>query len=450
MGDFEDVFGAGADIESIIDRYSRQHAEENTQPPPYRHWFPTHEEAEAWVQEHPEVTFTRRPKLGGYEICTDDMRRHSWVEHDQYLEAIECVPFFGPAIKRDPSDSTNFRMATQTNTVLELFLKDICDALPFGRDFVFPIRLSLKEMDYFLHRAGCFLSWDLDMPGGAILIAGLDHYALIGRRMKDGYLLEPWLFNFDCGAGPIDAKSESKCFLCIFGPDAHRKGHNPDYDTLYEHDNDDYQLYNTIPEDGYRPGARDTLAYIVLNWCETLSEVDARLGRFVRPPALVHAHYDPYQSDLLDFDVQCKIIAAVYAARGSFESTVRVSASLLRDVLPQMSRDYGYYLSADVSYSRPDAQKSQSVPSPEEYDAKFPFGLWAPDVSFVRRSYHHSSRVHSVGAMFNYEAATEQDRKAARTLWHHFRLLDLSKPVEELISSAIKVRLGQITDELPF
>lgn len=69
LGDFEDVFGAGADAVDIIDRFSRQEMraqrQSKTNCPLF---FETYEKAVAWEQENKGVPFIRRRKGDGYEV----------------------------------------------------------------------------------------------------------------------------------------------------------------------------------------------------------------------------------------------------------------------------------------------------------------------------------------------------------------------------------------------
>lgn len=71
MGDFERTFGAGADLDSIIDGFNRDHFREqrqsNNRPAARKQTFKTFREASAWAKNNPGRSFGRVPGTDEFE-----------------------------------------------------------------------------------------------------------------------------------------------------------------------------------------------------------------------------------------------------------------------------------------------------------------------------------------------------------------------------------------------
>ena len=77
MGDFERTFGAGANLDSIIDGYSREYRREQrssgsfSKPKPTdtgAKTFPSFQEAMSWAKSNPGQTITRIPGQEGFMV----------------------------------------------------------------------------------------------------------------------------------------------------------------------------------------------------------------------------------------------------------------------------------------------------------------------------------------------------------------------------------------------
>lgn len=69
MGDFERTFGAGADLDAIIDRFSRDHRAEQHRSQSkvsIKRYFSSFQEACVWAKSHPGKAFRRDSKGKGF------------------------------------------------------------------------------------------------------------------------------------------------------------------------------------------------------------------------------------------------------------------------------------------------------------------------------------------------------------------------------------------------
>ena len=216
MGDFQDVFGAGADVEAVIDgivaqelRAARDEAAARA-PEPVRLWFATLYEAERWAEERPEVNYLRRPHLGGYEMI---------VPGEQFSRSPEAFYDTGAevALARLPEElraeggrmRSDLRLAEGADNHAGALLRDLCAQLPLGRARQFPLRLTLGElcvtMNGWNDRAEAVdaqspaFCHHVDPRQGTVTILAKDHTALVALVTPEGELrLEPWVFE----AGP--------------------------------------------------------------------------------------------------------------------------------------------------------------------------------------------------------------------------------------------------------
>ncbi|HAR52212.1 hypothetical protein [Roseovarius nubinhibens] len=223
MGDFQDVFGAGADVEAVIDgivaqelRAAREEAAARA-PEPVRLWFATLYEAERWAEARPEVNYLRRPHLGGYEMI---------VPGEQFSRSPEAFYNTGAevALARLPEELRaeggrmrgDLRLAEGADNHAGALLRDLCAQLPLGRARQFPLRLTLGELCVTMNGwndraeaedarspAFCHL---VDPRQGTVTILAKDHTALVALVTAEGELrLEPWVFE----AGPRGVEAEA-------------------------------------------------------------------------------------------------------------------------------------------------------------------------------------------------------------------------------------------------
>ncbi len=71
MGDFEDTFGAGANLDSIIDCYSRDYLREQrrpSRPQPRNNNFLSFQDAAEWAKKNPGKSIVRVPGTDEFMI----------------------------------------------------------------------------------------------------------------------------------------------------------------------------------------------------------------------------------------------------------------------------------------------------------------------------------------------------------------------------------------------
>lgn len=336
MGDFEDIFGAGADIDAIIDGISgpddddRSERETATALKRRRCFFPNYVAAEDWERSHPGIGFVRRRKAGGFEVelDKDPGLNDSPFPRDYPVDTVEerdtvRVPFFPSddpvfALAEQDADQpdldilpkiTTQRFAGNASAILEnlgvLELSDdinhaaiysllsLVDTLGFRRTQTFPLRLTSAEFDAFLKWSLPYTAVALDLPPSGRqssrrqgwVMGFSDHSALIGQVDPDhggDVLVEPWIFHLRHGAGP-------RCFLCnLF--DFRDDEIESEEDHARHLDFGDRKSHGTAakPEDFGHDGP-SVYGHAVATWCRLLAPLDAAFNGHVLPPALVHA-----------------------------------------------------------------------------------------------------------------------------------------------------------------
>jgi len=228
MGDFQDIFGAGADADDIIDgicraesRYERERirAEEIVE---HLIWFPDYAAAEHWEKHHRGTPFTRQRRQGGYEVTVVGRR-------DEADELRRSAPGFPPAQENQPTTllyaeglgdreishgGFRVRLAKRTSPILAAFQEKLRSDIPPGRAGLSPICLSLKQLRESCKGISEHISHELEMGQGIIALFCADHSFLAGRRVGKEVRIWPWVLEMDCGGGEPSEDGSKGCFLC--------------------------------------------------------------------------------------------------------------------------------------------------------------------------------------------------------------------------------------------
>lgn len=363
LGDFEDIFGAGADIEAIIDgicadedrcRVKHDLVEKDDLVDHFL-WFQTYAAAETWEKAHRGVGFTRRPLQGGYEVKLRDRRSaaEKWRSSSTCPDAADSEGARSPVTLVHAEGLEDLvishgdfrvRLAEQTSSHLVLFLAWLRDEVPSGRAGLSPIIIPTDRFNAFFRRLPNSLSHELEMGLGVMAVFCNDHHFLIGRRVgKSEIQIWPWILEMECGGGKPGSYFGSGCFLCD-----HHKIENREIPLhcWYHQQDMNYPTSESyrhhIDKALYARDARPTdLARCVTDWIARLAPFDARLGPTRRAPSCVTAVKKKDTSGLAALQYLCDALACAIAIHQKIDSDMRVevSANTRFDILTQAKRD---------------------------------------------------------------------------------------------------------------
>lgn len=354
MGDFEDVFGAGADAVDIIDGFNRAEARYEREATlaeeiiEHRIWFADYVSAERWEREHHGTPFKRRRCQGGYEVTVVDRRGAAGdlrnkelssgiIRTDKTREVLFAEGLSGQAISYG---SYCVRLAERTTSLLAGFQAHLRRRIPRGRDVLSPITLPLKDLRTAFRGATEHLSYDFEVGRGIVAIFTPDHRFLVGRRSGLEVQVWPWELELTCGDGKASEGKAGGCFLCDFYQRCDLYGEFAGSGELWEPENPDHAHY--IPKEHYEGNVRPRdLARCLTEWVDLLLPFDARLGdRFQAPSSVMLKHRDKTKHKV-QMDGWCAVLARMIAAQEEAECDVSVSFGLKQEpgTLPQTGPD---------------------------------------------------------------------------------------------------------------
>jgi hypothetical protein len=397
MGDFEDVFGAGADAVDIIDginhaeaRYEREAilAEEIVE---HRIWFANHVSAERWEREHHGTPFKRRRCQGGFEVTVTDRRgaagnlRNKELSSgiicaDETREIIFAEGLSGQAISYG---SYCVRLAERTTPLLAGFQAHLRRKIPPGRDALSPITLPLKELRTAFRGATEYLSHDFEVGRGIVAIFTPDHRFLVGRRTGQEVQVWPWELELICGDGKISEGKAGGCFLCDYYQECDLYGEFAGNGELWEPEDPDHAHY--IPKEHYAGNVRPRdLARCLTEWVDLLLPFDARLGDRFQAPSSVLMQYRDKTKYKTQMDGWCALLARMIAVQEDVECDVCVSFGLEQEpgTLPQTGPDK---MEFSVQKCRPSANRFRmhgDTPIKGDVDFMAPIPVWSEVVGF--------------------------------------------------------------------
>lgn len=347
MGDFEDIFGAGADAVDIIENINRAEirwaTEEARREKETREdeiteqhlWFPDYASALAWEIAHKDISFSRRPHQGGFEVTFRDWRSkiQEWRNtsmSDLPAERGELTLVYAEGLgdRLVSRGAFRVRLAKETASMLVGVLQRLRNEVPFGRASLSPIWLTIREFRDFFRSMPDSLSFDLELGGEFIAVFCEDHHLLIGRRVNgDEVQIWPWILELECGGGKVDVEGRATCFLC----DHHclEEGYIPD-NTHFDVEAFNHSAPSThhhfITKDQYTGGVRPKdLANCVKEWIALFEPLDRKIGPTQRTPDSVLAVLKETAVDKADLDNMCRLLACAVALR---ENLDEVSVSL--------------------------------------------------------------------------------------------------------------------------
>lgn len=354
MGDFQDVFGAGADVEAVIDgivaqelRAAREEAAARA-PQPVRIWFATLHEAECWAEARPEVDYLRRPDLGGYEMI---------VPGEQFSRSPEAFYNTGAEVTlaRLPEELRaeggrmrgDLRLAEDADTHAGALLRDLCAQLPLGRARQFPLRLTLGELCVTMN------SWNdraevedtqspafchhVDPRQGSVTILAKDHTALVALVTPEGELrLEPWVFE----TGPRGVEAEA----C----------HGDHDEAVYDGSCAICRVFHGAAEARVPERLALHLAAESRYWAETLEPYTRKLGPECLPAALVRLEFTQDAATRARVRGDSLVAAHAMCAKQGFSEGYRVTPCVVprgagQFAPPQMRLRAGSYWCFETS-----------------------------------------------------------------------------------------------------
>lgn len=346
MGDFEDVFGAGADAVDIIDAICAEEAaferkaradEEIIE---HRFWFPDYETAERWAEYHRGTAFRRVKRQSGYEVTVKDRRdaasrlkKRPTRKCDRTdMEADTIKPLYLTELADHEAIHGDFRvrLAKAGSPLLAAFLSKLRDTLPFGREHVSPMLLPMKELRVMCKQVTAHLCHDFDIGQGMIGIFSADHQLLIGRRVGKDVEIWPWILEMDCGGGEVTEGPEVDCFLCNrflaegISPHATYRRNDLYGDVPGEH-------VSYVARKHYLGGVRPpTLATCILEWVGLLSAHDSKLSETLQPPSALRLSKGDVSGFKSSIDHWCKVLAWATVATEDFDKDFSVSFDFKR------------------------------------------------------------------------------------------------------------------------
>lgn len=401
MGDFEDVFGAGADAVDIIDGFNRAEAryereatlaEETIE---HRIWFADYVSAERWQREHLGTPFKRRKCQGGYEVTVLDRRGaagdlrnkelSSVITHtDEIREVLFAEGLSGQEISYG---SYCVRLAERTTPLLTRFQAYLRQKIPPGRDVLSPITLPLKDLRTAFRGATEHLSYDFEVGRGIVVIFTSDHRFLVGRRVGLEVQVWPWELELTCRNGKASEGKAGGCFLCDHYQRFDLYGEFAGNGELWEPEDSDHGHY--ILKEHYEGNVRPRdLARCLTEWVDLLLPFDARLGdRFQAPSSVMLQHRDKTKHKV-QMDGWCAVLARMIAVQEEGDAHVRVSFGLTHDpdTVPQTLPDEMTFI---AHKSRPSADDlsifemfREIVSIGEDVDFTAPIPNWSEVVGF--------------------------------------------------------------------
>lgn len=353
MGDFQDVFGAGADAVSIIDgicraedRYEREErlAEEIIE---HRIWFSDYASAERWEKEHQSWMFTRRRCHKGYEVTVKARRdakrelRNKELDGDNILKGKRVKILFAENLRGHEISCGGFRVRLAERTTPELvdFISHLRGKLPAGLANVSPLCLPLKEVRGAFKGMTEHLSYNFELPDKIIAIHTSEHRIITGRRVGDDVMIWPWELEMDCGGGNASPDGSPGCFLCSHNAHIELQAYSGALNGLWEAmDPDSSHFVRRIHYENMENPVG--LAHCLSAWIDLLSSFDTKLGEVFQSPLgtyLCRAGHPEEQK----LKTWCTLLARSLAAVQSEECDVSVSCRLSggANSLPQFEPD---------------------------------------------------------------------------------------------------------------
>lgn len=298
MGDFEDIFGVGADIDEIISDIA---ASERQQHNPdddiieHRLWFPDFSAAEAWEKSHRGIGFTRRRSRGGFEVrLKDHWERRAFWRATVVGPADRATSIVSPIYPEAMSGyevrhgAYALRLSETCTGVLEGLIGEMVWQTPHGLVGSSPFRFRRFEFEDFMGHISEDVSLILDLDEGMIAIFAKDHRVLIGRHNEDGDILVwPWILEIECGRKK--SRKRSACFLCnhhgcTYGSVPTTFSHNRYFRLSFRKPK--HMIANECHPEGV---VLENLAKCIKDWIEILSPLDKRLDNLNRAPSCVVA-----------------------------------------------------------------------------------------------------------------------------------------------------------------
>ncbi|MEP1198332.1 hypothetical protein [Tateyamaria sp.] len=347
MGDFEEIFGAGADVVDIIDgicaeedRFAalgdeREYGEEVIE---HRLWFPDYTAAENWEMRHPGVPFTRRRRQGGFEVSLRDRSStaEAWRQsamppaadtegRQEQVTLVHAADLGDRVVRHGPY---RVRLAKETSRMLVRLLALLRDEVPAGRATLSPITIDRSQFHAFFRAMPRALSHDLEIGLGVMAVFCEDHHLLVGRRIgKDEIRIWPWLLEMDCGGGRPGGGVTEGCFLCDHHglDDGNIVFNNTFYDWEPFNDPAPESHRHFITKERYSGGARPKdLARCVTDWIALLSPLDRQMDAIRRAPSGVIAVRKNAGASIPVLDALCDALACAIATRENIDERVGV------------------------------------------------------------------------------------------------------------------------------
>lgn len=382
MGDFENVFGAGADVEAIIGHHGDEdHVDYAREIIDHRLWFPDLDTAIAWERENIGTPFVRNRADGGFQVTLKDQRnsRNFWkkstlptFDFEELESKVNLV--FAEDLENILVQHGDYalRLASDTSSALVSYLDSLRSLLPYGREHMSPIVLPQATFRAHMRAMPYSISYDRELGMGMMAVFHEDHHLVIGRWVAGNIYIWPWILQMDClsGGAPHLADSEI-CFLCdqhdlgssgIPAP-SHTLGGISFWDKVLQ---PDYRHY--ITKKRYVGNVRPKqLALCVKRWIEILSNYDRLIDRNNRPPADVWAIANKPRMNDPDANALCHAFACAIAIRMDIESPVAVILEHSTDlqVLPQAIPAH-LKMSATTSWRNRQVYENSSVPNMTE------------------------------------------------------------------------------------
>lgn len=407
MGDFEDVFGAGADIEAVIDGISamENRRDINIEDILVEHqlWFPNFAAAEIWERAHPGTAFKRRPHLGGFEVVLTDWnsRAHYWQSSSEpyssttsgaSFEPVELVYATGLQDRVVSYGPFCVSLAAETTSMLVGLLDRLRHEVPVARRTKSPIVLSKKQLRQFFRGMPESVSFDLDLGLGSVAIFCADHCLLVGRRLpRDEVAIWPWILEINCGGAKIDAGGKAACILC-----KHHDcddGYNIPRNTHFDFEAFDFE--HSAPAEHHHFIAsklyagkitRTDLARCVHDWVALLSPLDAKMDATRRAPSNLIATKKETFAGAKDLQRICDALACVISIREKIESgvTVQIHSSTDLRSLPQVEPSvltFSWKEGLGLFFNRKDIKSD--IPDISGLDLTVAFPKWRDVVDLI-------------------------------------------------------------------
>ncbi|SEU11459.1 hypothetical protein [Paracoccus homiensis] len=352
MGDFEDIFGAGANVEAIIGydgdedhfEYAREIIEHHL-------WFPDLDTAISWEKENIGTPFVRKRSHGGFLVTLKDQRSSGsrWktstlprCDVEKLESKINLVFAEGLENVLVQHGEYSLRLASDTSSGLVSYLESLRGMLPYGREHMSPIVIPQAMFRAHMLTMPYSISYDYQLGMGVMAVFHADHHLLIGRWTAGNVYLWPWILQMDClGGDPPYFEDSEICFLCdqhdlletgIPIPSHELCGISLN-DEFYQRD---YRHYITKQQYSGNVRPKD-LALCVKRWIEILSRFDQRIDINNRPPADVFAVANKQRMHIPDANALCNAFACAIAMKMGIETPVSVILEHCSDLqaLPQ-------------------------------------------------------------------------------------------------------------------